>query len=508
MDADQFVLVVDVGPAEPECFPDAQSGVGEELEERPVLAGGGDGVQAVHLRSIGARAAAGAGVRLSEVPTRDSAANRPHSERVTKLMHPTGSAAFSPPCGWRTSCGHRSRQHDRERARQPRRNIGTLRPLPPRGPRVWERGGSAATPSAHPGQDSRETPQRAEKNNAMSEDADSYTPEPRSGFPRIRAGAVIAVALLAGFLVWLLVVRDDDSSSSSGTTTTSARAEPVPITPAGLRTLASAVGRPIYWAGPKSGVTYELTKTDGDRVFIRYLPKGVATGSSDPYLTIGTYPLQDAFAVTRRQAQHEGSVKVAIGGGGIAFYSDNSPANVYFAYPRSDYQIEVYDPSPARARQLVSSGQVSEVPAKGATTSATPHVISLAKLKSLSDSVGHPVYWAGPQQRVTLESTETSDGRVFLRYLPRGVEVGSDKPYLTIGTYPVQDAFAVTQAQSRKADAVVVEASRGAVAFYARNRPTNVYVAYPDANVQIEVYDPNPARARNVVVSDRLKPVG
>ena len=56
----------------------------------------------------------------------------------------------------------------------------------------------------------------------MSENADSYARGSRSSFRRIRAGAVIAVALLAGFLVWLLVVRDDDSNSSPGTTTTSA----------------------------------------------------------------------------------------------------------------------------------------------------------------------------------------------------------------------------------------------------------------------------------------------
>ena len=157
-------------------------------------------------------------------------------------------------------------------------------------------------------------------------------------------------------------------------------------------------------------------------------------------------------------------------------------------------------------------GQVSEVPTKGAATSATPHVISIAKLKSLPDLVGHPVYWAGPQQRVTLESTETPDGRVFLRYLPHGVEVGSDMPYLMIGTYPVQDAFDVTQSQSRKPGTVLVNAGQGAVAFFAKTRPTNIYVAYPDVDVQIEVYDPNPARARNIVRSEliearRLSPI-
>src|SRR6266566_8993134 len=43
-------------------------------------------VQAVHLRSIGATAAATDGVRLSEVRTRDFAAKRASSERVTEFM--------------------------------------------------------------------------------------------------------------------------------------------------------------------------------------------------------------------------------------------------------------------------------------------------------------------------------------------------------------------------------------------------------------------------------------
>jgi hypothetical protein len=36
VNADQAVLVVHVGPAEPERLADAQAGVGEELEQRPL----------------------------------------------------------------------------------------------------------------------------------------------------------------------------------------------------------------------------------------------------------------------------------------------------------------------------------------------------------------------------------------------------------------------------------------------------------------------------------------
>ncbi len=80
----------------------------------------------------------------------------------------------------------------------------------------------------------------------------------------------------------------------------------------GLETLA-ALGIPIYWAGEQPGVTYELTKTDDNRVFIRYLPAGVPIGSNQPYLTIGTYPVSDAFIVTSRLAAKSGSVSVEIG---------------------------------------------------------------------------------------------------------------------------------------------------------------------------------------------------
>ena len=49
-------------------------------------------------------------------------------------------------------------------------------------------------------------------------------------------------------------------------------------------------------------------------------------------------------------------------GGGIGVYSSSQPTNVYVAYPGSNLQIEVFDPSAKRAQQLVASGQVTPVP--------------------------------------------------------------------------------------------------------------------------------------------------
>jgi hypothetical protein len=171
-----------------------------------------------------------------------------------------------------------------------------------------------------------------------------------------RIAAVVAVALVLGFVLWL--VFRGGSSPSGSPVPKGARA--VLISVKGLKTLA-ALGVPIYWAGQQPGATYELTKTADNRVFIRYLPAGAPIGSSKPYLTIGTYPVKNAFAVTSRLAASNGSAPVDIGKDGVAFSSRKSPESVFLAYQGPDVQIEVYDPTPGRARDLVRSRRVTAV---------------------------------------------------------------------------------------------------------------------------------------------------
>ena len=44
--------------------------------------------------------------------------------------------------------------------------------------------------------------------------------------PRVRLGAIVAIAIAAGFVVWLLVDSGDDTSSSTQTTATGAGVRP------------------------------------------------------------------------------------------------------------------------------------------------------------------------------------------------------------------------------------------------------------------------------------------
>ena len=94
---------------------------------------------------------------------------------------------------------------------------------------------------------------------------------------------------------------------------------------------------------------------------IRYLPNGVPIGVDVPYLTVGTYPVKGAFAVTSKLAAQQGSVRIPVGKNRVATYSSSRPTNVYLAEKGRNYQIEVYDPTPQRAQQLVRSGQIEAV---------------------------------------------------------------------------------------------------------------------------------------------------
>ena len=197
------------------------------------------------------------------------------------------------------------------------------------------------------------------------------TTAPRSRQAPIRIGAVVALAVAIAFVVWL-VVRDD-SSSSPAKTSTAQTTKPTKTTRpsretvkaasvSSLRALARASGHPIYWAGARPNVKYELTQVTDGRIYIRYLPKSVRIGDRRAaYLIVATYPVKDAYKAVRTAAKESGAVTFRTPRSGLAVYNQSAPTNVYLAYPGSKYQIEVFDPNPSRARQLIRSGTVRPI---------------------------------------------------------------------------------------------------------------------------------------------------
>ena len=138
-----------------------------------------------------------------------------------------------------------------------------------------------------------------------------------------------------------------------------------------------------------------------------------------------------------------------------------------------------------------------------ATTVAVP-----ANVSELAGAAGHPVYWVGTRPGTKLEGTLLDNGNAYVRYLGANAAIGDPEPnFLTVGTYPVPNAYAALKDASKQPGAVVKQAPRNGLVVTNTSSPNSVYVAYRDQDLQIEVYDPNPRQARQLATSGAVTPV-
>ena len=198
---------------------------------------------------------------------------------------------------------------------------------------------------------------------------------------------------------------------------------------------------------------------------------------------------------------------IPIPGGGVGVVSADRPNSAYVAYPGVEYQMEVYHPDPAEVRRLVRGGAVKPVPTpRPIVEPRGPVAVSEKDLVALSEEPEHPVYWAGQRANTTYELTLTSDGSVFVRYLPPGAEVGASDGALTVATYPVASAYSVTQKGASGEGSVVVQVPGDGFAMHSKRSKTNVYLAFPGEDVQVECTRPCPVRPRSSSHRERSSP--
>jgi hypothetical protein len=171
--------------------------------------------------------------------------------------------------------------------------------------------------------------------------------------------AGLAAVVIVAAAAWFFLIRDDDSddSGSSGGVN-QARI----VDEDGLREFAGSVGHEVYWAGPQDDAEIELTNTEDGSVFVRYLTGDAEAGDPRPdFLTIGTYPVPDAFEALDEAAQGDRFERLELDDGAFAMYDSEFPASVHFAYPDTNFEVEVYDPQAGRALELVNEGEIELV---------------------------------------------------------------------------------------------------------------------------------------------------
>jgi len=177
----------------------------------------------------------------------------------------------------------------------------------------------------------------------------------RPYLPLVLLGVALAAAVAA--VAWLLLRSDGGTPGIPP-----ADGVPALVSQAQLQRLAASVDHPVYWAGPRQGFSYELTRTNIGRVFVRYLPDGVAAGDARAdFLTVGTYPGERSFADLKRAANREGAVRVGLDQGGLVVFAAQRAQSAYFGYPGGKYQVEVFAPSSGGARKLVLAGTIVPV---------------------------------------------------------------------------------------------------------------------------------------------------
>jgi hypothetical protein len=171
--------------------------------------------------------------------------------------------------------------------------------------------------------------------------------------PRLRLAALVVAILLVVAFLWLVFVRDGDDDPLG----------PQAMTVSELQDFAADQDHPVYWVGEREGETLEVSRTRGGNVFVRYLGGGAEPGVDSPeHLSIGTYPIDDAYAQTEGIAGREDAIEGRTPDGALLVTTEERPQSIYIAHEGQDIQIEVYDPDAERAARIASSGDVQPVP--------------------------------------------------------------------------------------------------------------------------------------------------
>jgi len=139
------------------------------------------------------------------------------------------------------------------------------------------------------------------------------------------------------------------------------------------------------------------------------------------------------------------------------------------------------------------------------TSPGAAEIVSPDSLRETVSEAATPVYWAGEQDETELELSRPEKDRTYVRYLTGDAEAGDRRAdFLTIGTYAQPNAVASLRRQAKRSGGALGHAPGNATVYYDRGNPQSVYLAYPGAPIEVEVFDPSFKRALRMVESGQI----
>lgn len=137
--------------------------------------------------------------------------------------------------------------------------------------------------------------------------------------------------------------------------------------------------------------------------------------------------------------------------------------------------------------------------------SGAAQIVSANSLRETASEMRAPIYWAGKRAGTGLELSQPDENRTYVRYLTGGAEAGDKRAdFLTVGTYRQPNAVANLHRQAKRSGGTIAQAPGNATAYYDRENSQSVYLAYPGAPVEVEVFDPSFKRALRLVESGQI----
>jgi hypothetical protein len=181
-----------------------------------------------------------------------------------------------------------------------------------------------------------------------------------SGNQSLRIAILVVVAALVGVGLYLAFGNSSNKKKKHHGQNLTTAILPVALSKSQLLAKPGILDQPMYWIGPKKNFHYEFRRLPNNRIFIRYLPKGVKKGKKPGQLLIvATYPWPNAYASLKKYAK--GTQTAGKNGTIIVPSRPRDTKSVLMAFPGGHYEIEVYSPKPGKAATIAASGQVASV---------------------------------------------------------------------------------------------------------------------------------------------------
>ncbi len=198
---------------------------------------------------------------------------------------------------------------------------------------------------------------------AMSESPSDESPSVKKGVGRFIVPVIAGLILISGG-VGAFVIHSHSNKSAAPVVAT-----PVSLTPFGpvlvnqleLANVHRTVKHSVYWAGALANSSYELTITKNGSVYVRYLAAGVAAGSTEESLTIGSYAKTGAYELLQSWGKKAGAIALKDKGGALVVRQSANAKNTYFAFKNSPLLVEVFSPLPNASFDLIQSGKILQI---------------------------------------------------------------------------------------------------------------------------------------------------